>query len=160
MNLTFELHPVIVHTPIALILFSLLFDIVGRLTDLAWWRKAAFAMLIIGVLGAWGAVLSGQAAEEAAEDQGVPHEAIHDHEDAGVITLWLGVAAVIARALAARPGAARTAFSVLALVTHLLTASAVTVASYRGGLLVYEHGAGVKTQGVSQGTNGAHEHEH
>lgn len=160
MNLPIPLHPVIVHTPIALILFSLLFDIVGRLTDLAWWRKAAFAMLIFGVIGAWAAVYTGNAAEEAAEHQGVMHDAIEAHESAGTITAWLGTLAVIARALAARTGAARTAFSILALVTHLLTAGAVSVAGFRGGILVYEYGAGVKAAPQTPGS-GSHEgHEH
>jgi len=144
MNPPIPLHPVIVHTPIALIVFSLLFDLVGRFTDVDWWRKAAFAMLVIGVLGAGAAVLSGNAAEEAAEQQGVPEEAIEAHEAAGIITLWLGVAAVLARWLAARPGPARGAISLLALVAHLLTAGAVGLAGFRGGKLVYDHGAGVK----------------
>lgn len=144
MNPTIPLHPVIVHTPIALIVFSLLFDLVGRFTDVGWWRKAAFAMLVIGVLGAGAAVLSGNASEEAAERQGVPEEAIEAHEAAGLLTLWLGVVAVLARWLATRSGPARGAISLLALVAHLLTAGAVGVAGFRGGQLVYDHGAGVQ----------------
>jgi uncharacterized membrane protein len=144
MSLPIELHPMIVHTPIALIIMALLFDIVGRLTDLVWWRKAAFAMLVVGVVGAGAAVLSGNAAEEPVEDQGVPEHAIEAHQEAGIITLWLGVVAVIARALAARWGGVRGAFSAVALVAHLLTAGAVGVAGIRGGQLVFQHGAGVK----------------
>ena len=121
MNPPFPLHPVIVHTPIALILFSLLFDLVGRFTDIDWWRKAAFAMLVIGVLGAGAAVLSGNAAEEAIEDQGIPHQPIEAHEEAGILTLWLGVAAVLARALASRPGPARGAISLAGFFQQLIT---------------------------------------
>lgn len=159
------LHPVIVHTPIALILFSLLFDLIGRFTDLDWWRKAAFAMLVFGVLGAGAAVLTGTASEEQAERQGVPHEAIEAHEAAGILTLWLGVAAVLARWLATRPGPARGAIGALALVAHLLTAGALSVAGYRGGELVYEHGAAVKVAPpLAPGTpleedGEAHEHD-
>jgi uncharacterized membrane protein len=156
MNLPIEIHPVIVHTPIALIIVSLLFDIVGRLTDLDWWRKAAFAMLVVGVLGAGAAVLTGNAAEEKAEDQGVPHDAIEQHEEAGILTLWLGVAAVLARALAARPGPARAAVSALALIAHLLVAGAVGVAGYRGGILVFQHGAGVQTTTSTGGESEDH----
>ncbi len=148
------LHPVIVHTPIALIVISLLFELVGRATDLDWWRKGAFAMLIVGVIGAGAAVLSGNASEEAAEHQGVPEHAIEEHQEAGLLTLWLGVAAVLARALAARQGPARGAIGALALVAHLLTVGAVAVAGYRGGDLVYGHGAGVH---VEQQRGAAHE---
>jgi len=156
MNPPIPLHPVIAHTPIALIIFSLLFELVGRFTDVDWWRKAAFAMLVIGVLGAGAAVLTGNASEEAAERQGVPEAPIEEHQEAGLLTLWLGVAAVLARALAARQGPARGAISALALVAHLLTAGAVGVAGYRGGHLVYEHGAGVK---ATVGTAAEHQHE-
>lgn len=137
------LHPVIVHTPIAMIVIALLFELIGRLTDLDWWRKAAFAMLIIGVIGAGAAVLSGNAVEEAAEHQGVPERALEAHQEAGLMTLWLGLAAVLARALAARKGPARGAMSALALLLLALTVGAVSVAGYRGGSLVYDHGAGV-----------------
>jgi uncharacterized membrane protein len=157
MNLPIELHPSIVHTPIAMIIISLMFDVVGRMTDLAWWRKAAFAMLVVGVMGAGAAVLSGDAAEDKAEDQGVPKHAIEEHQEAGLLTLWVGVAAVVARALAALPGPARTAFSVLALVAHLATAGSVAVAGYRGGNLVFQHGAGVK---VVTGTGAVQTPEH
>lgn len=144
MNPPIPLHPVIVHTPIALIVFSLLFDLVGRFTDVEWWRKAAFAMLVIGVLGAGAAVLSGNASEELIEGQNIPEQAVEQHEAAGILTLWLGVAAVLARWLATRPGPVRGAISLLALVAHLLTVGAVGMAGYRGGELVYDHGAGVK----------------
>jgi len=141
------LHPALVHTPIALLLFSLIFELVGRATDLAWWRKAAMAMLVIGALGAWAAVFSGNAAEEVAEEQGVPHELIEAHESGGQLTAWVATAAVAARALAGRAGAARAAVAGLALALHVLAAAAVGMTGYRGGVLVHEHGAGVRQNG-------------
>ena len=45
MNLPIPLHPVIVHTPIALILFSLLFDLVGRFSTVREHRYAVPAHL-------------------------------------------------------------------------------------------------------------------
>lgn len=145
------LHPMIVHFPIALILLSLLFDVVGRATDVGWWRKAAFAMLIFGVIGAFAAVKTGDLAEHHAEEQGnVPHEAIEAHEAAGIFTWWMGLIAVAARALETRPGVARGAISLVALVAHLMVAGGASVAGYRGGILVYDHGAGVKAQAPAQ----------
>lgn len=141
-------HPQIVHTPIALIVFALLFDLVGRATDLAWWRKAATAMLVIGALGAWAAVVSGSGAEERVEEQGVPESLIGAHEDAGKIAAWLATGAVVARVFAGRAGGARGAVAGLGLVLHLCAAGAVGMAGFRGGKLVYEHGAGVSVGGV------------
>jgi len=142
------LHPLIVHTPIALMIVSLLFEIVGRATDSAWWRNAAFAMLIVGTLGACAAVLSGEPAANRAEKlQGVPEDAIDSHEDAGKIAMWMGIGAVVTRAIAGGMGAARPIVAALALLLHVFAASAVGMASYRGGKLVYEHGAGVRVHG-------------
>jgi uncharacterized membrane protein len=149
-----ELHPIIVHTPIAMIIVSFVFELVGRATDGDWWRKAALAMLVVGVLGAGAAVLSGDAAGELAEHQGVPEGALDQHEDMSKIALWLGLGAVAVRALASRAGAARTAAGGLGLALHLAAAIAVGIAGFRGGKLVYEHGAGVRIAPASASTNG------
>ena len=138
------LHPVVVHAPVALLIVSAVFELIGRATDGAWWRKAAFAMLIVGVLGAGVAVITGNEAGEAAEKQGVPEQAVDAHEDIAKWTLWIGIAAVLVRAAAGRAGAARGAVSSLGLLLHLTAAVTVSLAGYRGGKLVYEHGAAVQ----------------
>ena len=142
-------HPQIVHTPVALIIIAALFELIGRATDIEWWRKAAFAMLVVGVLGAGAAVLSGREAGEAAEHQGVAESAVDAHEDIAIATLWIGIAAVLARALAGRAGRAKAAVGLLALGLHLAAAVTVGIAGYRGGKLVYEHGANVKVKGAA-----------
>src|SRR5262245_42921155 len=142
-------HPAIVHAPIALIIIAAIFELIGRGTDLAWWRKAAFALLIIGVLGGIGAVLSGEQAMEVAEHkQGVPEAPLESHEDAAKLALWIGIAAVLARAAAGRAGKARGFVSGLGLALHLAAAIIVGIAGYRGGRLVFEHAAGVKVHGA------------
>ena len=141
------IHPIIVHAPIVLIIVSFLFELIGRAMDADWWRKAAFAMLILGALGAAAAVWTGNPTGEAAEHQGVAEHAVDEHEEAGRLTLWLALGAVVVRAAAGWTGAARPAFGALALLLHLGAAVAVGVAGYRGGMLVYEHGAGVKVHG-------------
>jgi uncharacterized membrane protein len=147
-------HPQIVHTPIALIIVGAVFELIGRATDIDWWRKAAFAMLVIGVLGAGAAVLSGQEAGESAEHQGVAESAVDAHEDIAKVTLWIGIAAVLARALAGRAGRAKAAVGLLALGLHLAAAVTVGIAGYRGGKLVYEHGANVKVKGAAVTSDG------
>lgn len=141
------LHPAIVHAPVALILVAASFELVGRATDLAWWRKAAFAMLVFGTVAAWLAVWSGTQAEEPAEDQGVPQEVIEAHENVAKLSAWLATGAVMVRTLAGRLGSAGAATGVLGLLLHLAAAGAVGVAAFRGGTLVFEHGAGVKVDG-------------
>lgn len=139
-------HPQIVHTPIVAIVVSLLFDLAGRALDRDWLRRAGMVLLVLGVLGAGAAVLSGDGAEHAAEKQGVPREAIAQHENAGKVTLWLGVATVIARAATGALPAVRPALAVLAVLLHVWTATSVVIAAHRGGRLVFDHGAGVRTE--------------
>lgn len=141
-------HPAIVHAPIALIIVGAVFELMGRALDGEWWRKAAFAMLIVGVLGAGLAVLSGNEAGERAEHQGVAEKAVDAHEEVATLALWLGLGAVVTRAVAGRLGAGRAAVAGLALLLHLGAATAVGIAGFRGGRLVFEHGAGVKVGGT------------
>ena len=141
-------HPQIVHTPIVLIIFSLVFDLVGRATDSAWWRKASLALLVFAVIGGVAAVLSGEPASEVAENrQGIPESVVERHEDAGKIAAWLAGGALVARLVENSAGPARTVVGVLALLLQLCSAGAVGVAGYRGGKLVQERGAGVSING-------------
>lgn len=140
-------HPQITHGPIVLIIVGFVFEIAGRLLDRDWWRKAAFAMLILGVLGAFLAVQSGEAASEGVEKQGVRKETVEAHGDLGKLALWFGLGAVVARALAGRMGPVRGAVAGLGLTLHLASAIAVGIAAHRGGQLIFEHGAGVKLHG-------------
>jgi uncharacterized membrane protein len=160
MEVLARFHPQIVHTPIALIIIALAFDLIGRATRLEWWRKAAFAMLVVGVLGAGGAVLSGREAGEAAERQGVPEQPVDAHEEMAFVTLALGLAAVAARGIASRAGGARALVSGIALVLHLGAAIAVGITGYRGGKLVYEYGAAVHLHGQPASSGAPHAEEH
>jgi uncharacterized membrane protein len=142
------IHPLIVHVPIALLILSVLFELAGRALDADWWRRAAVALLVLGTLGAAAAVITGLQAGEAAERQGVADAPLEKHEDAGKLTLALAIGAVVTRALGVRAGSLRKAVTVLALALQLAAAILVGVAGFRGGRLVYEHGAGVRVHGV------------
>lgn len=143
------IHPVVVHTPIALLVFSALFAVAGRLFDRDWVRRASVLLLVFGFLGAVAANLTGNAAESVAEErQGVPEAPLEEHEAAGRWAMFLSGGALAVVALASRlSGGARRAAGGLALVLQLVAAAAVGMAGYRGGVLVYEHAAGVKVGG-------------
>jgi uncharacterized membrane protein len=145
-----QLHPLIVHTPIALLIFSALFAVGGRLFDRDWVRKASVLLLVFGFLGAFAAVRSGDVTSDFVEqNQGVPEHAVDQHEAGAKWTLWLSGAALVALAAGAKlPGRAAQAAGALALVLQLMAAAAVSVTGYHGGQLVYEHGARVTIGGV------------
>lgn len=151
MNLAFlgPFHPVIVHTPIAMLIFSAFFALVGRLFDREWLRKAAVVMLVFGFLGAWFAVQSGKPAHRVPEhEQGVPEDAIDTHAMLGNRVVLLAGGALAALAIGSRlQGNAANALGLIALVLQLLAAGAVGYTGFLGGKLVYEHGANVHVDG-------------
>ena len=142
-------HPQIVHTPVALLVFSAFFAIVGRLFDREWVRKASVLLLVFGFLGAFAAVQSGQAAHRVPEhEQGVPEHEIDEHGEAGRWVLWVAGAAIVAHAAAAKaPANAAGLLSGLALLLQLMAAAAVGVTGFRGGELTYRYGANVRVGG-------------
>ena len=155
-----QFHPQIVHTPIALLIFSALFALLGRLLDRDWLRKTAMVMLVIGALGAFVAMRSGYYAHDVPEDkQGVPEEAIDDHAAKALITFRLAMAALLAYVIATRlKGNAKTAVSVLGLALQISAAVSVGITGKEGGELVYEYGANVKVDGKLVKNPGADEH--
>lgn len=143
-------HPQIVHTPVALLVFSALFAIAGRLFDREWVRKASVLLLVFGFLGAFAGVQSGQPAHRDPEhEQGVPEEAIDAHAAAGRYTLYVAGAALVAYAAATRlSGGAASAVTTLALLLQVAAAVLVGLAGKRGGELTYQYGANVRVGGV------------
>lgn len=151
MNLSFlgPFHPQIVHTPVALLIFSALFALAAKAFDRDWLKKTSVLLLVIGFVGSWFAVQSGGPAHRVPEhEQGVPEEEIDEHAALGKRTMQLAGGAVVAIALASRfTGVAATVFSGLGLVLQLAAAIYVGLAGYEGGKLVYDHGANVKVDG-------------
>jgi uncharacterized membrane protein len=140
-------HPAFVHAPIALLIVGVVFELIGRGLDSAWMRKAATALLVIGFAGACLAYLSGAPAGEHAEHRGVPEQAVDAHEGLARLTLWLAGATLLARLLGARGGKEGRLLSGLALLLYIATAISVGATGFRGGKLVFEHGAGVTVNG-------------
>ena len=151
MSLSFlgPFHPLIVHTPIVMLIFSAFFALVGRLFDRDWLRKTSVLMLAFGFLGAFLAVQSGKPAHRVPEHrQGVPEKDIDEHGEGGERVMYLAGAALVVLGVASRlQGNAANALGVLGLLLQIGAAVLVGVTGYRGGELVYEHGANVKVDG-------------
>lgn len=154
-------HPMIVHTPMALLIFSALFGLVARLIDRDWLRKTSVVLLVFGFIGAWFAVQSGKPAHRVPEhEQGVPEEAIDAHAMVGNRVVLLAGGALVAIGLASRmSGGAANALGLVGLVLQLLAAGAVGYTGFLGGKLVYEYGANVRIAGELVKNPGAGEHE-
>ncbi len=162
MNLSFlgPFHPVIVHTPIAMLIFSAVFALVGRLFDREWLRKASVVMLVFGFVGAFFAVQSGKPAHKVPEnEQGVPEDAIDTHAMFGERVMYLAGGALVALGIGSRlQGNAAQVLAGIALILQLLAAGSVGYTGFLGGKLVFEHGANVKVDGQLVRSSKAPEH--
>ncbi|HKI79905.1 MAG TPA: DUF2231 domain-containing protein [Ignavibacteriaceae bacterium] len=141
------LHPQIVHFPIVLFIIYTLFEILGTITKKEFLSKTAHILLLLGVLGAVAAVLTGNQAEALAsswEKHGaiIQFHAIGEHEEFANITLWFFVALLVLRTVAVLRkkfiGYIKYIFVVLALVGCYF----VYQTGDHGGKLVYKYGIG------------------
>jgi len=152
-------HPLIVHFPIALLIASAVAELAGHLLKRDDLRHFAFWALILGVVSASAAYITGSFAEESVEHLPGIHANLETHEELATIALatWIGLAAL--RILLTIRGWLNSSIFYLYLV--LLLAGGVLIGStgYSGGNLVYNHGAGVNIAQKSN-TNSTVKHNH
>lgn len=141
-----ELHPLVVHFPIALFLLAPMLDVLGWIKRAEWGRQAATALMSVGAVAA---VVAGTFAAPAPRAgmlalRGAT-ELFEVHKTLGTVVMIVGPLLVLAR-LAAHKWAANTKPMWVALPAIGATfAVAVGFTGHFGGTMVYEHGVGTKT---------------
>ncbi|WP_242344739.1 DUF2231 domain-containing protein [Anaeromyxobacter terrae] len=138
---THELHPSLVHAPLALLPATALVDLAAalrprdlrldRLGRNLWWTTAA-AGLVTG--------LAGMAASQEIELRSA-------HARDMMFTHGIGNLAVVLAAVGISAWRTRNAANLTSAASGLLAAGAASYTAYLGGELVYTHGAGVKVLG-------------
>ncbi len=137
-----NLHPLIVHFPIALIIVIFILDFFGVLFKRKSFLSAANILTIFAAIGAVMAVISGMIAEESVWHTEEAHELLELHEMIGFIILGLTLILLIFR-----PALKKKLFGSLGWVAVLLSFVAAVLVGYTGflgGEIVYKHGAGVQ----------------
>ncbi len=142
-----QLHPQIVHFPIALFFVYVLLEIIGAVSKKEFFSRAAHLILFLGVLGAFAAVLTGNSAEDAArelskEGASIPFKAIEEHSDYANFIIWFFAGLLVLRTYFVLKkkftGAIKYLFAVLAIAGAFF----VYRTGYLGGRLVYKYGVG------------------
>ncbi|MCH8289157.1 MAG: DUF2231 domain-containing protein [Candidatus Marinimicrobia bacterium] len=141
------LHPQIVHFPIVLITISFFFDLVGTVRDSKHWTDFGAVLLLLAVVFALAALLSGQSAEDLIKPMSEDlHDAVEEHEDLATFTffyiLLLGIARAWMQIKNKLNSWLRWGYVVLAGISFFL----ILRVGYLGGRLVYIHGAGVQQE--------------
>src|SRR5687768_1583190 len=89
-----RLHALLNDLPAALLVTAVLFDLIALISRRPAFRQAAFYVLMVGVLGAGAAVLSGLQAEGEISHGDAVHRVMETHEKLAFVSL--GIFAVLA----------------------------------------------------------------
>lgn len=143
-----ELHPVLVHFPIAFLILYSIFETAGVIMDKKYLLKSALIILTLGVIASVEAALTGNKAAELLQVNGLLSaeikELTEDHEYWATITLWFYFFVLAARTyLTVKKkfiGNIRYIFVVLSVIGVFF----VFKTGEYGGKLVFDHGAGTK----------------
>ena len=139
-----DIHPLISHFPIALLLVGVACDVIGIIHRRDFFLRTGYLLFSLGALSAIPVALTGERAAEAARDIDRIAADLDDHDTFGTAATLLALALALARTHFAFKkrfaGGVRYAYLALALIT----AGLVCAAGYTGGHLVYHYGAGTK----------------
>ena len=138
-------HPLSVHFPIALLLTALLFKVLALTTTGLTWNKAGSVLLLLGTLGAWIAIYTGNLADGIVSRQICDPTVLKDHENGAYTVAWLfTVASLLDVAAVVGSLKINTKVLKLAVVTLMFIGSGfLAYTGHLGATLVYQQGAGV-----------------
>jgi uncharacterized membrane protein len=145
-----NVHPIVVHFPIAWLTAALIVDLISLMLPRAVWAQTMAAVLYpTGAAAAWVTYLSGRQAAATVLTPGMAHTLVLDHWNwaLATTTCFTAVAAVrIAFVIGRKTPRAwmRAALSAAALVGMLL----LFQTAERGAQLVYKYGVGVSIPGA------------
>ncbi|MEW6507510.1 MAG: DUF2231 domain-containing protein [Bacteroidota bacterium] len=143
-----ELHPQIIHFPIAFFILYFLFETSGILFKKEFLLKSALIILILAIIFSILAVLTGNQAyqfvKERQAEAAFYYDIIDKHELFATITLWYFFAVLVLRVyLTVKKkftGKTKYLFIVLGLIGSIL----IFLTGSYGGDLVFKYGIGIK----------------
>ncbi|WP_347988978.1 DUF2231 domain-containing protein [Methylomonas sp. AM2-LC] len=151
-----NVHPLLVHFPIALLSLFFLLDVCAWVLNKPVWRKTASWFLYLGTFFAGFTMLAGlQAASEVAHDEEV-HAIMENHEHLGISIFCLAVGLSVWRILqkSVLEGLPNLLFQFFSGVLCLLLLFAADL----GGLMVYKYGVAVSAAPLSESSENTHHH--
>lgn len=152
-----NLHPLIIHFPIALLTVGVLCDFLGSilkrqsLTNTGWWAQ------LFGILGIAAAVTSGFLAEASVGHNDAAHTIMEKHKFISLVSLGFFAILFIWRSVKRSALPAAKASLAAYFVIGLLGVSTMLYGAHWGGHLVYDYGIGgsaVKFEDTG------HDHDH
>ena len=137
-----NIHPVVVHFPIALLVMFFIVDLVASILQKDSWRQVAAGMLYLGTIAAGVSVAVGLMAAGSVEHGENVHLIMERHKLIGISILCLSLMLSIWRLLSggAIKGVTNIIFLIFAVVLNIL----IMLGADLGGLMVYKYGVAVE----------------
>jgi len=152
-----NVHPLIVHFPIALLVFAVAADLAGLiLKRYQWIKPAALWLYVFGALGTIGAYISGKQAADIVTFPPPSYSVIGTHADLALYTmLFFGIYALLRLFVAWKKWDQRTVVAVVLFIVAAGGLGLVQQTAERGGELVFRYGVGTLAQTVVKETPAA-----
>jgi uncharacterized membrane protein len=156
-----NIHPLLVHFPIAFLSAFFALDLVGTLAKKPQWRSVASWFLYFGTVAALFTVIAGFIAANSVPHGQNVHDIMERHEHFGISVLSLAVVLSLWRMKSGSliRGGANSFFLILSALMCVL----MMLGADLGGLMVYQYGVAVKAVQVPEGGydhGHGHEAEH
>lgn len=143
-----ELHPKIIHFPIAFFVLYFLFETSGIILNKEYLSKSAFIVLALGVFFSLLSVLTGNQAHQVVKqvqiDAALYNDLIEQHELFATITLWYFLGVLIARAYLTIKKKFVDKLRYLFIFLGLIGSVLIYMTGSFGGELVFKYGIGTK----------------
>jgi len=140
-----EVHPTLVHFPLALLPASLVLDLTGRLSGNQGLMQSGRLLAAGTVASTAAAGVAGLVAQQVVRTDGAAHDTLVTHRNLNLTLFAVTTALVAARMRQQRPGWAY-------LAAGFAGYAAMNYTAYLGGKMVYQHGVGVEAAGRAQPT--------
>lgn len=152
-----NIHPLLVHFPIALLSLFFVLDLAGSVKKNPDWRNAASYFLYLGTVAAALTVVAGFVAVNTVPHGDNVHDIMENHEHLGLTVLAFASFLSVWRyvSLGLPSGGANNFFLILAALMCLIMALGADL----GGLMVYHYGVAVKAVPVDAQAVEHHHHD-
>ncbi|PTX43414.1 putative membrane protein [Christiangramia gaetbulicola] len=137
-------HPLSVHFPIVLLLMATLFKLIGLWSSKITWDHGGRFLLILGVLGVWVSIYTGNLADGIVSRQLCDPTVLKEHENFAYTTAWIFTAALAIDILMRFIDLIKTKIVSIVLVILMIAGSgSLAYVGHLGAELVYQQAAGV-----------------
>ncbi len=139
-----NIHPMIVHFPIATVIIVVFFDLFSQIfPKKSWIRQATITLYFIGAVCVLGAFLSGRQAADSVTLTAAANSAVNEHANLGMYSMWFFVLLGFLQVMLHWQRVKNRWLNLGLLVVAVGGIGLIYETAEHGGKLVYKHGVGV-----------------